>query len=133
MNRLRSVRTIAIAAFALCLCVVVLGAYVRLSNAGLGCPDWPGCYGHLTPAAAAAVSFTVISLIEGLGWGWAPVYLVDSSHAGLRRIFEPGSLHTRSQKRRAARRSQRRTLRPRKRKTLRHNHRRRVRRDQTSA
>ncbi len=31
----------------LALCVVVLGAYVRLSHAGLGCPDWPGCYGHL--------------------------------------------------------------------------------------
>ncbi len=30
------------------LCVVVLGAYVRLSDAGLGCPDWPGCYGTLT-------------------------------------------------------------------------------------
>ena len=34
-------------AFLLGLCVVVLGAYVRLSNAGLGCPDWPGCYGDL--------------------------------------------------------------------------------------
>lgn len=32
----------------LALCVVVLGAYVRLSDAGLGCPDWPGCYGTLT-------------------------------------------------------------------------------------
>ncbi|MFO8025141.1 COX15/CtaA family protein [Thiohalophilus sp.] len=31
----------------LTLCVVILGAYVRLSHAGLGCPDWPGCYGHL--------------------------------------------------------------------------------------
>jgi cytochrome c oxidase assembly protein subunit 15 len=58
MNRPALVRTIAIAAFALCLCVVVLGAYVRLSNAGLGCPDWPGCYGHLTPAAAATDSHT---------------------------------------------------------------------------
>lgn len=27
--------------------VIVLGAYVRLSHAGLGCPDWPGCYGEL--------------------------------------------------------------------------------------
>ncbi len=35
------------AATLLALCVVVLGAWVRLSDAGLGCPDWPGCYGHL--------------------------------------------------------------------------------------
>lgn len=27
--------------------VVLLGAYTRLSNAGLGCPDWPGCYGRI--------------------------------------------------------------------------------------
>ncbi len=26
--------------------VVVLGAYTRLTDSGLGCPDWPGCYGH---------------------------------------------------------------------------------------
>lgn len=31
----------------LALGVIALGAYVRLSNAGLGCPDWPGCYGRL--------------------------------------------------------------------------------------
>lgn len=27
--------------------VVTLGAYTRLKDAGLGCPDWPGCYGHM--------------------------------------------------------------------------------------
>ncbi|MDA3913289.1 COX15/CtaA family protein [Oleiagrimonas sp.] len=30
------------------LCVVVFGAFVRLSNAGLSCPDWPTCYGQVT-------------------------------------------------------------------------------------
>lgn len=27
--------------------VIILGAYTRLTDAGLGCPDWPGCYGHI--------------------------------------------------------------------------------------
>ena len=31
----------------LALIVVIIGAYTRLSNAGLGCPDWPGCYGQI--------------------------------------------------------------------------------------
>ena len=41
----------------LTVCVVVLGAYVRLSDAGLGCPDWPGCYGTLTvPQSESAIA-----------------------------------------------------------------------------
>jgi cytochrome c oxidase assembly protein subunit 15 len=46
--------TLVIAAALLALAVIGLGAYVRLSDAGLGCPDWPGCYGKLTPHHAAA-------------------------------------------------------------------------------
>ncbi len=48
-------------AFALALCVVILGAFTRLSDAGLGCPDWPTCYGHYmmwpeTPEEIAAAN-----------------------------------------------------------------------------
>jgi heme a synthase len=39
---------LAILAAFLALVVIMLGAYVRLSQAGLGCPDWPGCYGHVS-------------------------------------------------------------------------------------
>jgi len=47
-----AVRRLALLGVALCLVVIVLGAWVRLTDAGLGCPDWPGCYGHVTPAGA---------------------------------------------------------------------------------
>lgn len=33
--------------------LIIFGAFVRLVDAGLGCPDWPGCYGHVTPHGAA--------------------------------------------------------------------------------
>lgn len=35
-------------AILLAMVVIMLGAWTRLSDAGLGCPDWPGCYGHLS-------------------------------------------------------------------------------------
>ena len=50
---MRALRLLSIAAASLALVVVVLGAYVRLSDAGLGCPDWPLCYGRPLPADIA--------------------------------------------------------------------------------
>ena len=55
-NAFRYFKGLVIAATLLALCVVSLGAYVRLTDAGLGCPDWPGCYGTLTvPQSEAAI------------------------------------------------------------------------------
>ena len=55
--------------------VIALGAYVRLSDAGLGCPDWPGCYGHWlgVPEApheqqAAAQAYPERPLDTGKAW-----------------------------------------------------------------
>jgi cytochrome c oxidase assembly protein subunit 15 len=49
LQRIRWFRRIALAGAVLAAFVVVLGAWVRLTDAGLGCPDWPGCYGHVYP------------------------------------------------------------------------------------
>lgn len=32
--------------------LILFGAFTRLTDSGLGCPDWPGCYGHASPVGA---------------------------------------------------------------------------------
>jgi cytochrome c oxidase assembly protein subunit 15 len=50
-------RTLAWVACVFAFCVIVFGSFVRLSNAGLSCPDWPTCYGRITwPVKPAAVA-----------------------------------------------------------------------------
>jgi heme a synthase len=73
MQVARWMRRLAVAGVLLCFTVVVIGAYVRLTAAGLGCPDWPGCYGDITPlgaehSAAAQAAYADTPLVPGKAW-----------------------------------------------------------------
>lgn len=65
-------RKLVLCASLLALIVVVSGAYVRLADAGLGCPDWPGCYGAVSPAQ---VKDKIAQAVEEQGGEHGPVSL----------------------------------------------------------
>ena len=73
-NHYRYFKGLVLAATILALSVVALGAYVRLTDAGLGCPDWPGCYGTLSvPQSEAAIieaqtAFPQSAVVVGKAW-----------------------------------------------------------------
>ena len=65
---------LALFATLLAVLVVLLGAYTRLTHAGLGCPDWPGCYGFIgvpqsdTQLAHAEANFPEAPVEARKGW-----------------------------------------------------------------
>jgi cytochrome c oxidase assembly protein subunit 15 len=54
--------------------LIVFGAFTRLTDSGLGCPDWPGCYGHASPIGAeqpiaqAETALPTGPVTEGKAW-----------------------------------------------------------------
>ena len=45
--------------------LLLFGAFTRLTDSGLGCPDWPGCYGHTSPIGAHADIADAQSVMPG--------------------------------------------------------------------
>lgn len=96
---------LAVFATLLAVVVVLLGAYTRLTHAGLGCPDWPGCYGFLSvpmsehKQALAAERFPEAPLEVHKGWnemvhryfaGALGLVILGLAVQALRRRDEPG-------------------------------------------
>jgi cytochrome c oxidase assembly protein subunit 15 len=50
----RYLQALAVVTLFLTLDLVMFGSFTRLTDSGLGCPDWPGCYGHGSPLGAAS-------------------------------------------------------------------------------
>src|SRR5271165_6945303 len=65
-RRLFWFRRLALAGAAFAATVVVLGAWVRLTNAGLGYPDWPTCYGHIYPNAGHGAAQSGLEFAKAL-------------------------------------------------------------------
>lgn len=56
-KNIKTIRRLVFVSILLAILVVSLGAYTRLTHAGLGCPDWPGCYGLLdVPESAEQIA-----------------------------------------------------------------------------
>jgi heme a synthase len=54
VNRIKRLQALTLVTLFLTFDLVIFGAFTRLTDSGLGCPDWPGCYGSVTPLGAKA-------------------------------------------------------------------------------
>lgn len=55
--------------------LIVFGAFTRLSDSGLGCPDWPGCYGEVSPWGAKAAIHAAQTAAPGGPVTWSKAWI----------------------------------------------------------
>ena len=55
--------------------LIVFGAFTRLSDSGLGCPDWPGCYGEVTPLGARSDIHAAQAAAPGGPVSWSKAWI----------------------------------------------------------
>lgn len=86
-SRRRFYRRLSLVTIVLTLGLIMLGAGVRLTDAGLGCPDWPGCYGKLSPIHAAE---EISSAVQAQGGEHGPVSMGKAWREMIHRYFAMG-------------------------------------------
>ena len=62
--RLKNIRGLALLLSVLSLLIILVSAYIRLEGAGLGCVDWPACYGQLLSSEPQVVQYSVMRLLH---------------------------------------------------------------------
>ena len=86
--------------------LVVFGSFTRLTDSGLGCPDWPGCYGEVSPFGARDDIHAAQSATPGGPVTWSKAWIARarrrvqcSQNRSRRRTRRPSGLRARGQRR----------------------------------